>query len=68
MSNRKGILTQITTLYNCGEMKSISRLHNRSNLEMDELQQQKNTSGFTPVSQEQVSEATVDTGSPELDM
>ena len=35
--------------------------------EVKELQQQKTTSGSSPVNQEQKPEAAVDTGSPELD-
>lgn len=42
-------------------------MHNTSKLEVDGLQQQMNTLGFTPVSTEQETEATICTGSPKLD-
>ena len=60
-AGRKAMVTQITTLYNCSEQKS------SMNLEVDALQQHKAVSGSTPVSQEQHSEAAVDTGSSKLD-
>jgi len=62
-ADRKSMVTQITTLYNCGEQKSI----NRSNLEVAGLQQQKTMSGSTPVSQEQKPEASVGSDTPTLD-
>ena len=47
---------------------SISSLrHNMSNHEADDLQQQNTALGFSPVSQEQKSEAGVGTGSLKLD-
>uniref|UniRef100_A0A8C9SXX1 Uncharacterized protein n=1 Tax=Scleropages formosus TaxID=113540 RepID=A0A8C9SXX1_SCLFO len=48
-ADRRAIVTQIMTLYKCGEL----RMHNMSNLEADGLQQQKTTLGSTPVTQEQ---------------
>ncbi|MCI4384713.1 hypothetical protein PGIGA_G00041910 [Pangasianodon gigas] len=39
-------------------------MHNTSNLEVDKLQQQKTTSAFTSVSQEQKAEALMGTDSP----
>lgn len=42
------------------------RTHNTSNLDVNELQQQKTTQGSTPVSQEQESEAAVGSGSVNL--
>ena len=59
-ADRKATVTQITTLYNCGEQKS---MHNTSNPGADGLQQQKTILGSSSVSQEQKAEATVGTGS-----
>lgn len=41
LTNRKATVTQITTLYNCGEQKKHLRMHNKSNLKVDALLQQK---------------------------
>ena len=62
----KATVTQITTLYNCGEQKSL-RMHNTLNLEVDGLQQQKTMLGSTSVSKEQKAEAAVGTGSSKWD-
>ncbi|MCI4377176.1 hypothetical protein PGIGA_G00200800 [Pangasianodon gigas] len=48
-TDRKATVTQITTLYSCGEQDSISEHTTRLNLEADGLQQQKTTSDSTPI-------------------
>ena len=60
-ADKKATITRVTVLYNCKE--KYLRIHNKSNLEVDGLQQQKTTLSST-TSQEQKAEAAVGTGSP----
>lgn len=60
-ADRRATVTQITTVYNCGEWKNHLRTHNTSDFEADGLQQQKATAGSAPVRQGQESEATMHT-------
>lgn len=65
-AERKPTVIQIITLYSCVEQKSIPEYTTRSILKQMGFQQPKTMLG-SPVSQEQKTEAAVDTGSSKLD-
>lgn len=60
-ADRKATVTEITMLYNSGELKGISERTARRTLKL------MGYSGSTPVSQVQEMQAAMSTGSPQLD-
>lgn len=58
-ADRKSVVTQINHFYNPGEQKSI--------LDAQHVVQLRTRTGSTPVSQKEISEATVDSDSLKLD-